>query len=166
MDVVVHENAHQWFGDSVSVKSWQNIWLNEGFATYTEWLWHEHTSQCTAAQIAGSFYDQYDGKASFWKTNPGDPGLDNQLADPVYYRGAMTLQALRNQVGDTTSSRSSEGLGRPEPLRQRLPPGTSSRWPTRSPAPHLDQLFQTWLFTASQPTWSGPTCPTGVPNNP
>jgi aminopeptidase N len=165
MDVVVHENAHQWFGDSVSVKSWQNIWLNEGFATYTEWLWHEHTNQCTAAQIAGSFYAKYNGKASFWKIKPGDPGVDNQLADPVYYRSAMTLQALRNQVGDTTfftilkdwAAQNRYGNGSTQDfiaLADQVS-GTS-----------LDQLFQTWLFTPSQPTWSGPTCPTGVPNNP
>ena len=37
--VVVHELAHQWFGDSLAVAQWQHIWLNEGFATYAEWLW-------------------------------------------------------------------------------------------------------------------------------
>src|SRR5262245_23063408 len=42
-DVVVsHELAHQWFGDSVSLATWKDIWLNEGVATYSEWLWPEH----------------------------------------------------------------------------------------------------------------------------
>ena len=41
-DVVTHELAHQWFGDSVRLARWQDIWLNEGFATYAEWLWSEH----------------------------------------------------------------------------------------------------------------------------
>ena len=46
--VVVHELAHQWVGDALPLASWRNIWLNEGFATYTEWLWAEHHGAMTA----------------------------------------------------------------------------------------------------------------------
>ena len=40
--VLAHELAHQWYGDDVALKQWQDIWLNEGWATYAEWIWGEH----------------------------------------------------------------------------------------------------------------------------
>src|SRR5207247_1547073 len=55
--VVAHELAHQWYGDSVSVRDWHDIWLNEGFATYAEWLWQEHLGVDTAAQQFDRFYE-------------------------------------------------------------------------------------------------------------
>ena len=48
--VVVHELAHQWAGDHVALAAWQHIWLNEGFATYAEWLWSEDQGRPTAQQ--------------------------------------------------------------------------------------------------------------------
>ena len=53
--MLVHELAHQWFGDSLAVDTWQNIWLNEGFATYAEWLWSEHEGYGTAQEIFDDF---------------------------------------------------------------------------------------------------------------
>jgi aminopeptidase N len=93
--LLLHELAHQWVGDTVSPSTWQDIWLNEGFATYSEWLWLERTGQDSAAETARSFegFDELDPP-------PGDPGPDELFSAPVYYRGGMTLQALREAVGD------------------------------------------------------------------
>jgi Peptidase family M1 domain len=49
--LVVHENAHQWFGDSVALAEWKHMWLNEGFATYAEWLWGEREDQGTTQEV-------------------------------------------------------------------------------------------------------------------
>jgi hypothetical protein len=100
--VVVHELAHQWFGDAVAVNSWQDIWLNEGFATYAEWLWSEVEGFGTAQENFDGLYSipDDDEEGSFWDLAIGDPGPIQLFDFPVYGRGAMTLQVLRNAVGD------------------------------------------------------------------
>ena len=99
--VVVHELAHQWYGDSVSVASWKDIWLNEGFASYAETLWWEHTAG------AGALKEDLTSRYQYVRTIPasrmdpiGDPGPDNLFDPEVYDRGALTLHALRLKVGD------------------------------------------------------------------
>jgi hypothetical protein len=97
--VVVHELAHMWYGDSVALARWQDIWLNEGFATYAEWLWSEHEGYETAQQIYDSWLSipPDDG---WWQLPIGDPGPDALFAYEVYARGALALHALRIEVGD------------------------------------------------------------------
>ena len=94
--VVAHELAHQWFGNSVSLERWGDIWLNEGFATYAEALWAEESDPDFSYQ---------DWIRSL--LGAGDD-LEQRVVDPrgdlfgaqVYLRGAMTLHALRREVGD------------------------------------------------------------------
>jgi aminopeptidase N len=97
--LLVHELAHQWYGDNVAIKGWKDIWLNEGFATYAEWLWSDHEGLGTVQELFG-FYASTPADDPFWNLTIGDPGVDAIFDDPTYYRGAMTLQALRNTVGD------------------------------------------------------------------
>ncbi|GGM54430.1 peptidase [Micromonospora sonchi] len=93
--VVVHELAHQWFGNSVALAGWRDIWLNEGFASYAEWMWAEHDGGTTAQR---NFELQY--AATDWSRRTLDPGVGQMFSTAVYKRGALTVHALRRTVGD------------------------------------------------------------------
>jgi aminopeptidase N len=98
---LAHEVAHQWFGNSVSPASLQDMWLIEGFARYAEVLWEEHVQgpDRRDARIE-SLYSSV-GKSSL---PPAKPSIDDLYSksfnEAVYDRGALTLHALRLRVGD------------------------------------------------------------------
>ncbi|HEY8983198.1 MAG TPA: M1 family metallopeptidase [Streptomyces sp.] len=102
----VHELAHQWFGDSVTPRTWRDMWLNEGFATYAEWLWSEDHDGDTAQEIfdslyAGDYYDSAEENEAVWAFPPGNPpGADRVSDPPVYVRGAMVVHRIRQLLGD------------------------------------------------------------------
>jgi aminopeptidase N len=97
--IVAHELAHMWFGDSVSVTRWQDIWLNEGFATYGEWIWDERSGGQTVKEKFDSLYADASNR-EVWDVPTGSPGRAQMFGRTVYDRGGMTLHALRTKVGD------------------------------------------------------------------
>lgn len=152
--VVAHENAHQWFGGSVSVHGWTDIWLNEGFATYAESLWSEYLGEGTPAEIAQFNYDSIAANDHFWQVLPANPGPENQFDDAVYVRGGMTLQALRTAVGDETFFLILRTWARTHQYGNGSTPQFIALAEALS-GQDLTSLFDTWLYTAGKPA-TGP----------
>ncbi|MFB2580480.1 M1 family aminopeptidase [Herbiconiux sp. P15] len=149
LGLLVHEYAHQWYGDSVSVERWSDIWLNESFATYAEWLWSEHTGGAGPADEFERLLELPAGDP-FWQAEVADPGPTGIFDDAVYQRGAMTLHALRTEVGDEAffalaQSWASSNAGGTV--------GTADfvEFAEQSTGRDLDDLFDTWIFSTEKP---------------
>ena len=94
---VAHELSHQWFGDSVSVRNWRDLWLAEGFATYFEVLWPNRADRAAFAAEMRGLYD-YAVQESLGPAVVGAP--EDIFSDRTYVRGALALYALELEVGE------------------------------------------------------------------
>ena len=146
--IVAHELAHQWFGDSVSLASWQDIWLNEGFATYAQWLWLEETQGRAAfdrqVRLAYSTMQQ---RAL---PPPGSPPPGGLFNAGVYLRGGLTLHVLRLRVGDDTFFRILQTYA----ARYHNSNATTADFIALAEeisGTELDALFAAWLYDEALP---------------
>ncbi|MEU5880241.1 M1 family metallopeptidase [Spirillospora sp. NPDC047279] len=149
-DLIIHELAHQWLGDSVTPERWADIWMNEGFATYSEWLYFE---KYTGKPVQQTFDEVYATPADddLWVPKTADPGRDNIFHPTVYDRGAMTLHALRKEIGDKaffTIARSWPTVNR----HGNVSTADFIAYAEKVSGKQLDTLFKEWVYTSGKPS--------------
>ena len=153
---VVHELAHQWLGDSVAVSAWRDIWLNEGAATYAEWLYDETHGGQTVAHRLRSEYAAIAADDPWWAHEVADPCpthlrcIDSIFAGFVYDRGAMALAALRSRIGDAAFGQ----LLRRWVAERAGGNGSTADFESLASevsGADLSGFFTAWLHTASKP---------------
>ena len=151
LTTVVHETAHQWFGDSVGLTRWPEIWLNEGFATWTEWYYAERHGGRSAHAILNRLYRVPASNEKFWDPPSAHPGTAKNLFGPsVYIRGAMALEALRLKIGTKPMLR----LLRTWAAEHRYGNGTIKEFIAlveQISDRNLDPFFQRWLYRRGKP---------------
>jgi aminopeptidase N len=142
-----HELAHSWFGDRVTLAQWDDIFISEAYASFSQWLYSGRTGGRTAEERLRSSYARLAGDAAFWRITMIDPGRDH-LFDAVYQRGPMALQALRNVMGDQAffrlSRRWAAGSG-PHSLEEWM--ATAQLVTDRN----LQSFFQAWIYGDKAP---------------
>ncbi|WP_433789114.1 M1 family metallopeptidase [Actinoplanes sp. CA-252034] len=146
--LAVHELAHQWFGNSLTVADWRHIWLNEGFATYAEWLWSGASGGPSTNTHAARWHAWVAAQPA--DVVVADPGVDRMFDPLVYKRGALALHALRAKVGEQAFF----ALLRSWVAEHRHSSVTTQQFrehAARYSGASLDELFTAWLDRPALP---------------
>jgi aminopeptidase N len=100
--IIVHETAHEWWGNAVSISDFSDIWLNEGLATYSEMLFAEYRLGCENSLLYGRYNIAAAVRNRFPVVGPAGVSYWNSRDNDVYNKGAMILHTIRNVVNDST----------------------------------------------------------------
>ncbi|MEV5570076.1 M1 family metallopeptidase [Spirillospora sp. NPDC052269] len=151
---IAHELAHQWFGDSVSVAQWKDIWLNESFASWSAYYWTEKHGGVTVHDRVRSIYNSYPFPDKpdnpYWSVKISDPQRDTMFNDRVYSGGATVLQLLREKIGDDRFF----SLLRAWATTHRYGNGNTAQFvalANKVSGQDLNPFFQTWIYSTGKP---------------
>ncbi|MBX7219322.1 MAG: hypothetical protein K1Y36_05205 [Blastocatellia bacterium] len=152
--IIAHELAHQWWGDNVTCGRWNDIWLNEGFATYSEVLFFEKNLKVPAGDLMVENYD--DGRA-----NGALRGtvIAEDLADPfddtnaVYDKGAWVLHMLRGLMGDDNFFKMLREYRQRHAYGNATTPDFQNVCELAYGAP-LGDFFNQWVYSQLRPTYA------------
>ncbi|MBM9458589.1 M1 family metallopeptidase [Nocardioides sp. zg-536] len=148
-EVVVHEAAHHWYGNTVSPADWAEVWMNEGMAMYLQAMWE---AEQDGVDVAATM-DEWAGLESQMRRDAGPPGAydPEQFGDGnIYYGPALMWHELREEVGDTSFFR----VLREWPARKEN--GNAERdeyldWIEQTTGEELSAFFDAWLLGATTP---------------
>ncbi|MDH6122498.1 aminopeptidase N [Kitasatospora sp. GAS204A] len=159
--LVAHELAHQWFGNSVTIADWRHIWLNEGLAKYSEWLWAERSGGRDAQAHAADAHRQLSALPQDLRI--ADPGRKQMFDDRLYERGGLTVHALRCALGDEAFFR----MLRDWATGRRHGVVTTADFMAHAQryaavGGSLVELFDAWLFDGALPELPVPAAPAAV----
>ncbi|MGX1955686.1 M1 family metallopeptidase [Streptomyces anulatus] len=150
--LLVHELAHQWFGNSVTPATWRDMWLNEGFATYAEWLWaadHEDVP------VEESFQEAYESDEN-WAFPPADPPSAAELSEPpVYGRGAMAVHRVRLAMDDDRAFFALVQRWTKTHRHANASTGDFTAYVEEETGRDLTELWDAWLYGRSRPPLEG-----------
>ncbi|RFU36588.1 M1 family peptidase [Actinomadura logoneensis] len=151
---IAHELAHQWFGDSVSVARWKDIWLNESFASWSAYYWTEKHGGATVHDRVRTIYNSYPFPDKpddpYWSVKIADPQRDTMFNDRVYSGGATVLQLLREKIGDDKFFT----LLRTWAAAHRYGNATTEQFvalANKVSGQDLNPFFQTWIYSTGKP---------------
>jgi len=142
-----HELAHMWFGDNVTVRQWNDIFISEAYASWAQWGARERRGGRKANDSLNGAYERLVNNDDFWKITMIDPSRAH-LFDAVYGRGSMTLQALRNVIGDEAFFKLARDWGQNPGSR------TLEDWMAAAQSHttvDLGSFFQAWIYAPAAP---------------
>ncbi len=161
--VNAHELGHHWWGDDVTLGSWDDIWLNEGFATYTEALWYEHVY----GQEGLTEYAVYLSDAFFeWQSLEGRFPVYDPLymwGGVVYDKGGLVVHMLRGVLGDERFFAALAAYEAEHHLGTAVTTDLIASVEASS-GEELGWFFDQWVYGIGEPTytWSWAAEPDGV----
>jgi len=154
-DVIVHELGHQWWGDWVTCATWNHLWIHEGFATYSEVLFHEYDTGEPAGPFMAVNYDDglYSGQLK-GTVYVEDVNLDSPFSDTyaVYEKGGWVLHMLRYVLGDTGFFDALKAFGAAHAFSTAVTDDVKTAMEAEYGG-SLTDFFNQWLYTPYRPTY-------------
>ncbi|GAB3262644.1 M1 family aminopeptidase [Larkinella harenae] len=159
-DIIAHELAHQWFGDKITCRTWEHIWLNEGFASYAELLYREATGGATSFRSYVNAYMLLARRARGTLYVEDITNVSNIFdSNRTYYKGAVVLHMLRGIVGDQKFKEIMRTYAASELAYGTATTEDFAAIASKVYGQSLDYFFKQWIYGESYPTyrvrWSG-----------